>query len=94
MRRLTRSMVISGMAVGAVIGSASIVSAAPSEDYVGNPKASCVGIISSEHAQTDGGADDNVRLGKSFAPLFGLSYGELVRLGAHAHLGTHAACGG
>lgn len=94
MRRLTRSMVISGLAAGAVIGSASIASAAPSEPHVGNPKASCVGIIASEHAHTDGGAADNVRVGKLFAAFFGLPFGELVRLGAHEHLGTHAACGG
>jgi len=87
-------MVMSGIVAGAVLSSASLASAAPSNDYVGNPKASCVGIISSEHAQDDGGVADNVRLGKTLAPLFGLSYGELVRLGAQAHLGTHSNCGG
>ena len=94
MRTLARFTALSGLALAALMGSASIASAAPPEEYTGNPTASCVGIIASEHAQTDGGADENVRNGKEFAAFLDLhSYGELVRFSALEHLGTHALCG-
>ena len=93
MPRLGRSVVIIGLSAGAVIGAASSASAAPPEDYIGNPKASCAGILASEHAHTDGGADDLVRLFKGYAEFYGLSYGQLVRTGAQRHDGTHAICG-
>lgn len=93
MHRTSRAIVTLGLAAGAVMTSASAVSAAPPEDYTGNPNASCVGIIVSEHAHTDGGAADVVRFAKGLAPIVGLSFGQFVSFTAEQHLGTHAICG-
>lgn len=57
-----------------------------------NTRASCVGLIVSDHARWGDFAQVRLML-RTAAAQFGLTYGALVSSTAHRHEGTHAICG-
>lgn len=57
-----------------------------------NPRASCVGLIVSDHARW-GDFPELMHDIRSLASQFGMPSGTLIQSVARLHLGTHAICG-
>ncbi|GGK16519.1 hypothetical protein GCM10008955_07390 [Deinococcus malanensis] len=75
-----------------VVLATGLVSFAPAQAGA-NTRASCVGLIVSDHARWGDFAQVRLML-RTAATQLGLTYGALVSSTAHRHDGTHAICGG
>ena len=92
---LVARLTVVGLAVTATTLSMSSVAQAAPSPHKGNPKASCVGLTTSEHAVNDGGrfvAAQVAEVRSLIAEVYGLPFGAGVRHFAKTHAGSHAAC--
>ena len=80
------------LVLAVLLGGALVVGAGNSA-LAADEKASCVGIVISEHARW-GDQPGIVQGAKSYAEANGTNLGSFLRGVARAHLGSHAACGG
>jgi hypothetical protein len=79
--------------VGAVMAISAVMLLPGSAGATADEHASCPGLAFSEHGPARE-VRGEIQGGKEFAESLGVPLGALVREVAHAHLGTHAACGG
>ena len=80
------------LVLAVLLGGALVVGAGDSA-LAADEKASCVGIVISEHARW-GDQPGVVQGVKDYAQANDTNLGSLLRGVARAHLGSHAACGG
>ncbi len=84
------------LAIALLTGAADPAIASPADPKHANERASCVGLIASDHAR---GIPDGTHISelihgvRVYADATGSTPGEFMSLIAQEHLGSHAVCG-